>query len=110
VKGKTPLLGSKIARLRIEKGFSQKEFSTMCQITSSYLSQIETGYRQAGYKLVHKMAKYLDTTYEDLVIVPLQDLILNKKDGNEKNLILLKSLSGIIDELKINGYFKESAE
>ncbi|MBY0122948.1 helix-turn-helix domain-containing protein [Bacillus sp. S/N-304-OC-R1] len=62
------MVGMRIKRLRIEKGFSINELSEKAGVSKSYLSYIERGIQQNPSLLVlSRLAKTLDTDVEDLL-------------------------------------------
>jgi transcriptional regulator with XRE-family HTH domain len=55
--------GSRIKRLRLERGLSQEKLAELAKITSKYLSDIETGKRPVSHitvGIVEKLAKALN--------------------------------------------------
>lgn len=63
----TQKLGTKIKKIRKQKGFTQEKLAEMANIDYSYLNLIESGKRNPSIKRLHKIAKVLE--------VPLRELI-----------------------------------
>lgn len=60
-------IGSKIKKLRLEKGISQKEMSKMCEIPYSTYSNYENNNREPGTEQLITIAKALNVTMEELI-------------------------------------------
>jgi Predicted transcriptional regulators len=60
------LLGSKIRKLRQEKGLSQEEFAHIADIDRSYIGQIERGERNIAFSNILKIAQALGVKISDL--------------------------------------------
>ena len=54
--------GHLVRRLRIEKGYSQEEFSFRVGLHQTYISSIERGERNVTIQTAEKIASALDTT------------------------------------------------
>ena len=65
----TPLqqLGSKIRKLRLDKGFSQEQLGLAANIDRSYIAQIENGRRNIAFENTVKIARALEVSLSDLV-------------------------------------------
>lgn len=88
---KTQALGLKISTLRKEHGLNQEEFAAMCNISTSYLSLLENGHKQPGYKLIHVIAKKLNTTKDKLEGPSIGELV-NQVNIPEELRNMFKSL------------------
>lgn len=53
-------LGKKIKNFRKEKGMSQEQLAEKCDLSTSYISYIETGKRRINFSQLEKMAEILD--------------------------------------------------
>ncbi|QQZ10948.1 helix-turn-helix domain-containing protein [Heyndrickxia vini] len=73
------MIGERIKKLRIEKGFSITQLAALAGISKSYLSYIERDLRNnPSLEFLGKIAKPLDTTIEFL----LHENIENESEGN----------------------------
>lgn len=54
--------GRRIRTLRKERGFSQDQLALECNLTQTYLSQIERGERNASVLTIRTLAKAMDVT------------------------------------------------
>jgi transcriptional regulator with XRE-family HTH domain len=63
-------LGENIKRFRRKKGLTIKELSVLCKSSVSSISQIETGKRDATFKVILKIAQALDLDVSELVATP----------------------------------------
>lgn len=62
------MVGIKIKRLRLKRGFSINELSDRAGISKSYLSYIERGIQKnPSLQVLSKLAATLDTNVEDLL-------------------------------------------
>ncbi len=62
------MVGNRIKRLRLEKGFSINELSEKAGVSKSYLSYIERGIQQnPSLQVLSKLAETLNTNVEDLL-------------------------------------------
>ncbi|HJT23918.1 MAG TPA: helix-turn-helix transcriptional regulator [bacterium] len=60
--------GSALKRLRKEKGFTLEELAERAEISTSYLSHIERGTRQAPLSTLEKLAQILGANFYDLFV------------------------------------------
>lgn len=63
-------LGENIKMFRKKKGLTIKELSELCKSSISSISQIETGKRDATFKLILKIAQALELDASELVASP----------------------------------------
>ena len=62
------MVGNRIKRLRLEKGYSINELSEKAGVSKSYLSYIERGIQQnPSLQVLSKLAETLHTNVEDLL-------------------------------------------
>ena len=59
-------LGKRIHDLRVERGWSQYEFSDMIKMNRSYLIDVEKGRRNVAFDNLYKIAAGLDVTLSEL--------------------------------------------
>ncbi len=60
-------IGSKVKRLRIERGYSQDRLAIEAHIDQSGLSKFERGGRGVGPVVLTRIATILGTSFDDLV-------------------------------------------
>lgn len=60
-------LGSKINKLRKQKGFTQEELSYISDVERSKISRIENGSEDFYFSTLLKIAKALETTPKELL-------------------------------------------
>ena len=53
-------IGNTIKKIRKKKGWSQKELADRCSLSQTYLSQIESGTRQATIETLENISNTLD--------------------------------------------------
>lgn len=60
-------IGNRIKKLRIEKGYSQKEMASICGISYSTYSNYENNNREPSMKQIEKIAHALNITTDELL-------------------------------------------
>jgi len=63
----TQKLGTKVRKLRKQKGLTQEKLSELAGIDYSYLNLIEAGKKNPSIKKLAKIARVLKTSLKDLV-------------------------------------------
>ncbi len=58
--------GCLVRRLRVERGYSQEEFSFRVGLHQTYVSSVERGERNVTIGTADKIARALDTTLESM--------------------------------------------
>lgn len=53
-------IGKKIRELRIKRKLSQETLAELCDLSSSYISYIETGKKRLSFATLEKLSKYLN--------------------------------------------------
>ena len=53
-------IGKKIRELRIKRKLSQETLAELCNLSSSYISYIETGKKRLSFATLEKVSKYLN--------------------------------------------------
>ena len=53
-------IGKKIRELRIKRKLSQETLAELCNLSSSYISYIETGKKRLSVATLEKLSKYLN--------------------------------------------------
>ena len=64
------LVGSNVKRLRIERGWTQEEFSEKSGFSQQYISGLERGRRNPTVVTVYELAQAFSVSYLDLLTVP----------------------------------------
>lgn len=59
--------GSKVKKLRSQKGLTQEKLAELASIDYSYLNLIENGKRNPSLKVIAKLARVLGVTLDDIV-------------------------------------------
>ncbi len=98
-------VGKTIKMLRVKKGYTQKSFANLLEITPSYLSLIESGDRKINMEFLEKISQKLEIPtsvfvllasekndlegidnelYEKLSILAID--LIREKDGNKSNI------------------------
>lgn len=95
-------LGRKIKEFRLSKGLSQEDLAEKCNLSTSYISYIETGKKKINFSQLEKISNELNfsidinsKTDEKNSLIAL----LNKSSFREKN-FLSKVLKLIISEIE----------
>ena len=60
------LVGKRIREVRKEKGFSQEELAARADLDRTYMTSVECGRRNISIVNLHKIAKALGVTLEEL--------------------------------------------
>jgi transcriptional regulator with XRE-family HTH domain len=60
-------VGRKIRKLRLAKGWSQQLLADHAELERAHLSRLEEGRREAGLRVLERIAMALDVEVEDLV-------------------------------------------
>ena len=67
------IIGKRIKEIRLEKFLTQEELAEMCNLSTSYISCIETAKKIPSMKSLEKLGKSLDVTVKSFLV------------GNQKN-------------------------
>ncbi len=65
------ILGMKVRQARLERGFTLSKFAERCDLSASYITEIEKGRKYPKPDKIMRMAEVLGTTYDNLVSVKL---------------------------------------
>lgn len=57
-------LGKKIKGFRLEKGLSQEQLAELCDLSTAYISLIETGKRKINFSQLEKIAQTLELSID----------------------------------------------
>lgn len=60
------ILGERLRKFRIEKGFSQESFAEKTQLDRTYISGLERGKRNPSFLIIRRMAKVLEISEQQL--------------------------------------------
>ncbi|RMF04468.1 MAG: helix-turn-helix domain-containing protein, partial [Chloroflexi bacterium] len=66
------ILGMKVRQARLEAKLTLSEFAQRCQLSPSYITEIEKGRKYPKTDKILKMAEVLDKSYDDLVSIKLE--------------------------------------
>lgn len=58
------MLGKKIKKFRLQKGLSQEQLAELCDLSTAYISLIETGKRKINFSQLEKIAHTLELTID----------------------------------------------
>lgn len=61
-------MDNRIAQLRRERGLSQAELAQAVEVTRQTIISLEGGRYNASLALAHKLARYFETSIEDIFI------------------------------------------
>lgn len=61
-------MDNRIAQLRRERGLSQVELARALEVTRQTIISLEGGRYNASLALAHKLARYFETTIEDIFL------------------------------------------
>ena len=95
-------IGNQIKKMRVEKGYSQKEMSKITGIPYSTYSNYENNNREPNAEQLKKIAKALDASISELLsydnmignITPSGDIVYMDSDLIEYNRIIEKQENG----------------
>ncbi|ANH81653.1 hypothetical protein A8C56_12280 [Niabella ginsenosidivorans] len=75
-------LGNTIKNIRKNKGFTQGQFATECNITQTYLSQIENNQKEPNLSVIKTIAEKLDVPLPILFFLSIteEDVKPEKKE------------------------------
>lgn len=65
------ILGMKVRQARLDRGFTLSEFAELCDLSPSYVTEIEKGRKYPKPDKIMRMAEVLGTSYDHLVSVKL---------------------------------------
>lgn len=60
------LIGNRIREIRKEKGYSQEELAALADLDRTYMTSVECGKRNISIVNLHRIAKALGVTLEEL--------------------------------------------
>ena len=95
-------LGLRIKEMRLSKGFSQEQLAEKCNLSTSYISYIETGKRKVNLSQLENIAKQLNFTIDIFSKndkTPSLSKLIRKCTKKEKSFIY-KVVNLIISELE----------
>ena len=65
------IFGMKVRQARTERGLTLSDFATLCELSPSYVTEIEKGRKYPRADKIMKMAEVLGKEYDDLVSIKL---------------------------------------
>jgi transcriptional regulator with XRE-family HTH domain len=65
------IFGMKVRQARLDAGFSLSEFANLCELSPSYMTEIEKGRKHPRTDKIVKIANALGKNYDDLVSIKL---------------------------------------
>lgn len=65
------ILGMKVRQARQSRGLTLSEFASLCDLSPSYVTEIEKGRKYPKPDKIARMAEVLETTYDELVSIKL---------------------------------------
>ncbi|MEI8390513.1 MAG: helix-turn-helix transcriptional regulator [bacterium] len=68
------IIGKRIKKIRHENGLTQSELAEMCNLSTSYISCIETGKKRPSLKSLEKFGKSLHVKVESFWVVNLENV------------------------------------
>ncbi len=98
------LMGKNIANMRIKNHFTQEQLAEKIDVSTVFISQIETSVRKPSLETIYKLSVALNTTVDTLIgnvsLQSKQEEILKLLDG--KSAEELTFITGIIREICSN--------
>lgn len=95
-------LGQKFKEMRLSKGFTQEQLAEKCNLSTSYISYIETGKKKINFSQLENLSRELNFTI-DIFSKNDKNITLNKlikKCSKREKLFLDKIIRFIITELE----------
>ena len=99
-------VGKRIKEVRKQKGMSQDELAERAELSSQYISQIETGRKKGSLPTYNKLAKALGVSIDELTgsisegsrVLSDVDLILQDCSKEERELLVevLRVVKGVV--------------
>jgi XRE family transcriptional regulator, regulator of sulfur utilization len=91
-------IGKALARAREKRGMTQRELASLSQLSSTYLSQIENGWKEPAIATLKLIAKALKVPLPVLFFMSMteEDVPTEKKEAYK---MLAPSLANIVDHL-----------
>lgn len=91
-------LGETISQLRKEAGFTQGELAEACNLSQTYLSQIEKGKKEPTWTSLNKISDVLGVPLPVLVFLTIREENIPEKKREAFNM-LFPSIKGFLIEL-----------
>lgn len=92
-------LGQTIKGLRKRRGKNQTQFAFECDITQTYLSQIESGKKEPSLPMLRKIANHLDVPLPALVCLSLEVEDIPKEKRLVGKVVLKPAIDSFINEI-----------
>lgn len=87
-------LGAALKRVRFEKGMKQIDVAAKAKVSQTYLSQLESGNKEASQSVVRGLCKVYD-----IPIATLYWMAMEPSDVKKSKLAIYNKLKPTIDEL-----------
>lgn len=66
-------IGNSIKKIRLELKYSQKSFAELCEISQTYLSQIETNKKVPNFKILELISQKADVPLPVILFLSIDD-------------------------------------
>lgn len=94
-------LGNTIKSIRIQKGFKQNSFAELCDISQTYLSQIENNQKDPNISVLKIICEKLNTSLPILFFLSIDENDIPEKKRDVFN-ILSPTVKTLLNELMSN--------
>lgn len=91
-------IGETISKVRKEKGLKQKDLAINCEISQTYLSQIESGTKTPSLEVLEKISEGLSIPFPILSFLSLDESLISEEKKTAYN-AMKPIINGIIKEL-----------
>ena len=71
-------LGKRLKEFRVKNGLTQEKLAELCDLSTSYISYIETGKRKLSFKTIEILSKYLRFEIEFIDVNNQKEFAENK--------------------------------
>ncbi len=99
-------LGKKIKNFRLEKRLSQEKLAELCNLSTSYISYIETGKKKINFSKLEKLAQILEFTIDINSInkISKYDFSIFNDYSDKERKFLYNVLLSVKTELDVYGF------
>ncbi|WP_010665273.1 helix-turn-helix domain-containing protein [Marinilabilia salmonicolor] len=94
-------LGLTIKNVRKQKGFKQNKFAELCNITQSYLSQIENNAKDPNLSILKIISEKLETPLPVLFFLSMENSDVPEKKQQAFSMIA-PSIKSLVNEFFVN--------
>ena len=99
-------IGNTLQKIRKEKGIKQKHFAQECNISATYLSQIENNVKDPNLKTLNIIAEKLEIPIQILFFLSLEETDV-KEEKREAYKMISEPIKMMVNEFFV-GYGKKS--